>query len=37
MFLEATYPDYLDMINDGSYLPTKLMSPTVIDGQAIQE
>lgn len=25
MFLEATYPNYLDMIRDGHYVPTKIV------------
>ncbi|KAL8149241.1 hypothetical protein AgCh_006301 [Apium graveolens] len=39
MHLEATDPDYLDVINDGPYMPTKLVpaTPTVAEHYQLKE
>lgn len=37
MFLEATYHDYLERINDGPYVPFKLVPTTVVEGVTINE
>lgn len=37
MFLKVIDPAYLDKINDGSYLPTKMMQPTIRDRQTIHK
>ena len=35
--LETTYPDYLDMINDGPYVPSKLVPQVTLDEKVIEE
>ena len=35
--IEATTPDYLDRINVGPYVPTKLVPHTTLDGKVIEE
>ncbi|KAL8120345.1 hypothetical protein AgCh_017501 [Apium graveolens] len=39
MHLEATEPDYLDIINDGPYMPTKMVpaTPTVVEHYQLKE
>ncbi|KAL8126077.1 hypothetical protein AgCh_013384 [Apium graveolens] len=39
MHLEATDPDYLDVINDGPYMPTKLVpaTPTIVEHYKLKE
>ena len=35
--LEATNPDYLDRINDGLYVPSKLVVALTIDEKVVEE
>ena len=37
MFLEATDPDYIDTINDGPYIPTKLVGAYTENGKSVPE
>ena len=37
MYLEAADYDYLDRINDGPYVPTKLVPQVVVDGKTVLE
>ncbi|KAL8092455.1 hypothetical protein AgCh_034658 [Apium graveolens] len=39
MYLEATYPDYLEVIIDGPFMPTKLVpaTPTVVEHYQLKE
>lgn len=35
--LEATDPDYIDMIKEGPYVPTKIVPQSMKDGEVIEE